>query len=1292
MPQIKKSKNKKLLFASGLVAGAPMMVAQVASADTVVHTDTSGAGQTTFDDTSNTPNQSVVNDINSAIRNLQTQSNGIVQISSTPKIVNDADVAKTKAAIAKLSAQIEKYNALKAELDAQNQTNQSINGMAGADNDTNVTGANLDITSSNMDDLLSKMQSAVDANKAILAENTQGASQSNAVSDRAKADNQQITNSASGLKHFKDGIIGNLDDVKRKSDDSAAANGIIVDNSATQQVNTVTTEAKIKDKMTQVKSIDEADANLNRILANIKAQNDANIGEASKSADYKKNAIANIDDINAWLKSQQSAAADAKKVAEASTTSISIMDDYKSKILDSLNKAMQILKDKGANQKRIDQVQKAIDTVNASGITKTPLPPVGSKDPIEFGDIGQKQDVANGSQDNTIANTKEVEAKKLADAIKNGVDQVKDSNAAAASKIQPTIDKNNKAMSDFLKALSKGGAGSQIDKEYLDKMPIYTSNDTPASKDFYKSYLDNALAQTQESVDQLEAQIANNSVLSPVSGHPSIAAVSAAMYAHNAGTMGDGFGSVMLPSTNINDIITKVAISNAKNAVVFADSRTDGGAEAVYNALLHMPGYAIKGNDYSTMPALRDLYNQYLHPKGATDPYHARNTFTLVTNSPIMSFELPKSFVYSDKNGNAGAATIRVTVSATAYNGDDISTRLAQNVSTASGTYALYLYNLQVNPYTGQLVTGVSYIPMQGTFEGTLPGGAIASGGGGEMNLGFEAIGSPVGPRAANGVGLAQAVKVQVDPNNADAIKYAQHAPLFVSDIDDKQQLIAYTGSNTGVSKIVTSEGQSDTGSVSDWTNPYKQSGATISMVANNKAQTDGTKTKTTNLGSQSAAVYKIDGSNQYEAGMVNSRVILRSKGDDAEVDGFKNNYSAIDTSVFAPFGIVGTPSLTLDQINAEVKTLEVNIPTAKAETKGTYHITSELEYLYGGTHAAKTPQNMSGEFKLPSFIPAEGDQKKASSNTSIVVKQREAISKISSSGNSMTVKSNSSSKNTSSGNSLIIKSATTKLTGSGNSFIIRGVDTKGVITGSGNSLTVRTLADAAKNNDETAMKLTSASPVVTKNADGTQTVSMTVYTDPTLLSVTKAAMDNWYDALSNKGVKLNISYTTDIDTLHQGVTLAVFEADDSNETIGSYQLPDKTDPTMKGLGGISTMVSNDVLTPDGENDVFNKSGNVKAGEALRNSLFTIQLNTQGLETLSFKNALLGGKLNEYVLEHEIGHVFGLSHDDADSLMTPATTNHVFNGKISDSDADKAAKHLVTSPSTSPVLASARPV
>ncbi len=305
MPQIKKSKNKKLLFASGLVAGAPMMVAQVASADTVVHTDTSGAGQTTFDDTSNTPNQSVVNDINSAIRNLQTQSNGIVQISSTPKIVNDADVAKTKAAIAKLSAQIEKYNALKAELDAQNQTNQSINGMAGADNDTNVTGANLDITSSNMDDLLSKMQSAVDANKAILAENTQGASQSNAVSDRAKADNQQITNSASGLKHFKDGIIGNLDDVKRKSDDSAAANGIIVDNSATQQVNTVTTEAKIKDKMTQVKSIDEADANLNRILANIKAQNDANIGEASKSADYKKNAIANIDDINAWLKSQQ---------------------------------------------------------------------------------------------------------------------------------------------------------------------------------------------------------------------------------------------------------------------------------------------------------------------------------------------------------------------------------------------------------------------------------------------------------------------------------------------------------------------------------------------------------------------------------------------------------------------------------------------------------------------------------------------------------------------------------------------------------------------------------------------------------------------------------------------------------------------------------------------------------------------------------------------------------------------------------------------------------------------------
>ena len=1257
---------------------------QEASAD-VIYTSESGSGYDTIVDDSNTPNQSIVNLLNSQIRNLQEDSNGIIQIESTPKYINQSDVAKTQAAIAELSDMIAQYNDLKAKLDAQNANNQALNGMVGADNDQVVTGGTIDQSVTNMQDLLNQMQGMVDGNDKIIKDNAENKGEDNALSQKVTENNKAIANAAKNLNNYKNGIVGDLDDINRKSQDSEAAGGIIVDNTETQKVNTVVTEAEVKPDKVQVNSLTQADKELDRILGNISKQNSANVGEAMKAADYRANSLSNIDDINKWLGAQQKVAEKAKEDASKANTAINSMDKYKTETLKKLEDVKAKLIADKASQKMIDQVDDAIKKVKASGVKEEALPAVGSKDPIEFGDIGQKQDVQNGAQNGTIAKTKDEQAKALANAIENGVAQVQQSNTAAENAIKPKIDANTKSVDDFLEKIAKGGAGSQVDANYLNTMGIYTKNDGDNVKDFYKEFVDNAIAQTSDDVSAIQAQLKGTGQVSSVTGQPSIAQVSAAMYAENAGTMNDGFGSIMIPETNLNKLITDVGIVSGGR--IFADSRTDGGSQAIYDALRTGPGSGLNPGDPGLgnghLAAMKDWKNQYLDPQPTDSTKHAENTFTIITDSPSLRITLPKSFVYTDANGNTAAEDVQVTVGATAYNGDDISARLMQNAPTDVGTYGLFIYNFQVNPYTGQLVTGVSYIAMMGTYKGSGAGGAIGSGSGEmrledverdnidqRMSLGFESIGSPVRQSAANGVGLAQSIMVKVKPTNKDAVKYAQHAPLFVSDIDDGQQLIAYT--TTGNTKIITAENQGHQTDTSDWKNPYTQPGNAISMTSKNDDSVLGTVDKSTKLDAKSAAIFSTStGGNNL--GLTNTRVTMRSKGDPAT----GNNYMAIDTSLFAPFGIVGAPSLSIDQVNANVKTLEVNVPTAKAETKGSYKLESELEYMYTGTYAPQTPKNISGLLGLQTFLAGKGTEAGMSSNNSFVVQQQGATSNKTASGNSLVVQQLAEREKTGSGNSLVVQSTgSNTITGSGNSLV---VITKpvAVVSGSGDSLVVQTIADADKAKNNIAMKLTAAQPKVTENLDGTHDVTISVYSDANIMGETKAAMDDWTNALRSEGVNLKVNYTSDVNHLRDGVTLAIMEADNNSEIASSLQKTGVVDETMNGLGGLMTEVKYNILNPNGDNDKYNKTGTVTAGDALKNSLFTIQLNTEGLATQAFKNSLMGGKLNENVLKHEIGHVFGLNHDDDDSLMTTYVTDSMFNGKITNGSAFAVANNLV---------------
>ena len=96
--------------------------------------------------------------------------------------------------------------------------------------------------------------------------------------------------------------------------------------------------------------------------------------------------------------------------------------------------------------------------------------------------------------------------------------------------------------------------------------------------------------------------------------------------------------------------------------------------------------------------------------------------------------------------------------------------------------------------------------------------------------------------------------------------------------------------------------------------------------------------------------------------------------------------------------------------------------------------------------------------------------------------------------------------------------------------------------------------------------------------------------------------------------VKISASYTTD---LKKGVTTAIMESASNNEAISSYQRAGQSDITLESYAGLSTAVVRDILKGNGIGDVYNKSGTITAGDTLKNSLFTVQINTDGIRQTS---------------------------------------------------------------------------
>lgn len=881
----------------------------------------------------------------------------------------------------------------------------------------------LPTNSQELNDTLASIQR--EANRAI--ENQKGGDHNKINNELLNSANRALANASKTQTNSETGALGNMREITRAAHDSAQEGtitsskvvvddkgrstgevrqekkpGIIVDTTATNKVSTTTTiETPIEER---VRTNSEIIAKRDELLATIKAAGEHNRAEVAKSADYKRNALANIASSNAWLQKEQDRADNIQTEIKKNSTVLKTMENYRTESLAKLTKARDLVAKHeklkpDAKAKILEAITKAEENLNASVVNITIANSVKSID-ADFGDIGQDPALIKAEQDKA--------SKAIDGVIEKALEDLRESNKEAEKAIEADIETNVKSIDGLLKSLEKASGATQIDDNFLNTRPIYTEG-TAA----YKAMIDKALKQSELSdsifTSETKDDSGNVTIKQLKKGTPVATAAASEYLAQGAAGNTTGFGSVMVPSKNINDFATAVGGRRLANSQTFA-----GGTQGLYDYIRQ--NYITYGG-LADHPVLADLKKQHIDKVGA------KNVFLMASDKPDFTFKLKDSFVYVNEAGETKTADVNLHLGIRGF--DTIKPIQPLNYT---GAKTLFLAYMSIDPDTGVVTTGAGYI--FGLGSGAWNGTGGSGNAGGEMRLaefpGEEADNGTIQQFMSDGfaspVGFEgtpewnQGLYLQIDAAvSPEAQKYASHSPLYVSDIDDGQRLYI---SNDEKSDIILPEG-----GVKTWQTTLEHS--------------DGVAIAPENVGKTSANNGMLDIDDQSVmvfGGAENPSLTPREFG-----IGHGGNYQSIDISLFAPFGLVGQPTVNVKTLETTLKSFTLEDPKAKARTQGQYNMKHVTARLRPGTVNAPA---------APLVRPA------------LKVEEPTVVNKHVASGNSIAIRRlQDAATRTASGNSFVVRTLEdVKKVASGNSFVVRTFENKSVRTASGNSFTVRTL------------------------------------------------------------------------------------------------------------------------------------------------------------------------------------------------------------------------------------------
>lgn len=1310
MSTIKKNKKQVISAVSGvlpLAATVVPMVSQTVSADeTVIHTSEAGSGTTKYGSKATVSNEAKVNEINSAIENFAAQ-NPNVKISDKTIDATDATVGQTETALATLKAKIAEFNRLKAEIDTQAADSAQFNPDSPETQTVTVDGTSYATVLSDLDKAIASMATISSNNKIAIQKMASEAQKNNGELDDAIRDaNAQVSQAARTLNHSGDGAIGNYDDINRAAEDSkkdtviktaeGTKQGVVVDTTKTEQGNAVTTTTTASPE--KVSSIEDLEAKKSAALKAIEEARKNNESLTVKADEYRDTSLHNINDINEWLQTEQDRADNIQSEIEKNSTSLSNLQAYKDKYIKALTDLKATVQSSGKTQAQIDKtiekIDTAIATLNSSEITQNVTDTITTAENVDFGNIGRPTSEVDQIEADTTA--------KIDQAVDAAIVKLVASNNKINADMKPVIDENSKEMDDFISKVSKGQTGSQVSEDWLKTRPIYQQSAS------YRQYIKNAFSQTENGVNWIFSEKDDDTPLhlKATALGEDAAAVAAQQY-QDASARGfdQGFGSPMVPSLNANDFMDVVG-TTWMNSKTFA-----GGAQGIVNALT-----AKYGDGVSPSAVLQDIQNQHINVVGN------ENVFLVVSKTKdYLTFELDDSYVYTNADGETKTTSILLNSAVRNELGNNVvSTANAAAPGKVSGAY--YLYYFSVDPDTGQLITGGGYM-LTGGSRDTSNGEA----GGGEMRLTSPNIATQAmtltaantsaqvranlenlkkaatADAAQAGIGagyvwskpnshipkesqvtsasqvpyrlgadtslyrLAGGVRLHFEVFvNTEAAAYAVNSPLYISDIDDGQTI--YTEKDSEQTAIL---GGSSI-------KIYPRGQETDIKPTDNRSNI-AAKGSTT-MDSQSFMLF---GGKQGGVGMLNMAAgIGKAAG--------SRGYSAVDVGLFAPFGIIGEPQLEIDPFNATLDTFDMSDPSAIAHTDAHTGTDGLLKAFDFEPETNLIDVNgVEAVINLAKLQVGAEKEKIASSNTALVVRKFADEAVRTASGNSMKVTTRGSDKRTASGSSLHVKTiGSSKRVASGNAVLVRQIDKiadgsvlarlttpVATVTAPSGQPVAQATTPAVVSDKATAAIAAVADngkpAVVSNTANGTK-VELTVYSDQSILSVAKESLQAWADALAEKGVSMDITLSTDKADLEKGVTFALFAADNETtrldkavETIG---VTDDAAFEFSELAGLSMTTSNIALADAEADDKFNRDGSVMTGKALKNAKYIIQLNTEAVTDV---------ERQKHVMTHEMGHLFGLVHDDDDSLMATYYDDPDFTGEISERDKTLAAAYIL---------------
>lgn len=821
-----------------------------------------------------------------------------------------------------------------------------------------------------------------------------------------------------------------VDDKGRPTDEVRQENkpGIIVDTTATNKVSTTTTVETPIEEYARTNS--EIIAKRDELLKTIKAAGEHNRAQVAQSSDYKRNALANIASSNAWLQKEQDRADNIQTEIKKNSTVLKTMENYRTESLAKLAKARDLVakheKLKPAIKAKIlEAITKAEENLNASVVNITIANSVKSID-ADFGDIGQDPALIKAEQDKA--------SKAIDGVIEKALEDLRESNKEAAKAIEADIETNVKSIDGLLKSLEKVSGATQIDENFLNTRPIYTEG-TAA----YKAMIDKALKQSELSDSIFTSETKDDSgnvTIKQLKKDTPVATAAASEYlAQAAAGNTNGFGSVMVPGKNINDFATAVGGRRLANSQTFA-----GGTQGLYD---YIRRNYIKYGGLADHPVLTDLKTQHIDRVGA------KNVFLMASTNPNFTFKLKDSFVYVNEAGETKTADVNLYL---AIRGFD--TYKPIQPLNYTGAKTLFLAYMSVDPDTGVVTTGAGYIfgLGNGAWNGT--GGSGSAGGElrlvefpGEPDDGgtiqsfmSDGFASPVGfegtPEWNQGMYLR--IEAAVSP---EAQKYASHSPLYVSDIDDGQRLYV---SNDVKADVILPEGKFST-----WQTTL-QTGPGVGIASENAGKT-----------SANNGLLDIDDQSVMVFGGAETPHLTPKEF----AIGHGGNYQSIDISLFAPFGIVGQPTVNVKTLETTLKSFTLEDPKAKARTQGQYnmkHVTAHIQAV--PTEAGTVPVPRPAlRVEEPSIV-----NKHVASGNSIAIRKLQDAATRTASGNSFVVRTLEDVKRVSSGNSFVVRTFENKSvrTASGNSFTVRTLPNTSTAAASGNSFVVRTDTKPALDHD----------------------------------------------------------------------------------------------------------------------------------------------------------------------------------------------------------------------------------